>query len=209
MFLCGDIDRYDLVDLARQALAKYANNVFLRIIEAYQMNEVIRVTVYSQHFLDLVKDLDILLSCHNGFLLGPWLESAKHLAKDSDQEKQLEWNARTQISMWFDNTEVEASLLHDYGNKYWCGLLEDYYRPRAAIYFKYLIESLQTGKSFALVEWRREWIKLTNNWQSSRKTYSVKASGDALNISRWLYDKYLRNTNYRDQDTDSLASSSF
>lgn len=28
---------------------------------------------------------------------------------------QFEWNARTQITMWFDNTEVEASLLRDYG----------------------------------------------------------------------------------------------
>ena len=28
---------------------------------------------------------------------------------------QFEWNARTQITMWFDNTEDEASLLRDYG----------------------------------------------------------------------------------------------
>lgn len=28
---------------------------------------------------------------------------------------QHEWNARTQITMWFDNTEDEASLLRDYG----------------------------------------------------------------------------------------------
>lgn len=28
---------------------------------------------------------------------------------------QYEWNARTQITMWFDNTETKASLLRDYG----------------------------------------------------------------------------------------------
>lgn len=28
---------------------------------------------------------------------------------------QFEWNARTQITMWFDNTDEEASLLRDYG----------------------------------------------------------------------------------------------
>lgn len=28
---------------------------------------------------------------------------------------QFEWNARTQITMWFDNAEEEASLLRDYG----------------------------------------------------------------------------------------------
>ncbi|KAJ0965488.1 hypothetical protein J5N97_026626 [Dioscorea zingiberensis] len=186
--------RYDLVDLTRQALAKYANQVFLRTIEAYQYNDLEGVTVFSQHFLGLVKDLDMLLSCHDGFLLGPWLESAKHLARDAEQEKQYEWNARTQITMWFDNTETEASLLRDYGNKYWSGLLQDYYGPRAAIYFKYLLKSLVTGHAFELENWRREWISLTNKWQMSRKVFTMEGSGDALNISRWLYDKYLRNT---------------
>ncbi|XP_064950061.1 alpha-N-acetylglucosaminidase-like isoform X3 [Musa acuminata AAA Group] len=110
--------RYDLVDLTRQALAKYANKVFLKIIEGYQLSNLKQVTIYSQHFLDLMKELDLLLSCHDGFLLGPWLESAKRLARDPEQEQQFEWNARTQVTMWFDNTETEASLLRDYGNKY-------------------------------------------------------------------------------------------
>lgn len=81
--------RYDLVDLTRQALAKYANQLFLNIIEAYQSNDVHGVTDRSQRFLDLVEDMDILLACHDGFLLGPWLESAKQLAQDEEQEKQV------------------------------------------------------------------------------------------------------------------------
>ncbi|XP_072977763.1 alpha-N-acetylglucosaminidase-like [Typha angustifolia] len=189
--------RYDLVDLTRQALAKYANQVFLKAIEGYKFNDVNQVSFYTQHFLDLVRDLDMLLACHEGFLLGPWLESAKNLAKGLEQEKQFEWNARTQITMWFDNTETEASLLRDYGNKYWSGLLQDYYGPRAAVYFKYLLESMVKGESFPLEDWRREWIHLTNKWQSSRNIFTIKATGDALNISRWLYDKYLRNADSR------------
>jgi alpha-N-acetylglucosaminidase len=45
---------------------------------------------------------------------------------------------------------------------------------------------------FALEEWRREWINLTNNWQSDRKVFVTTATGNALNISRSLYMKYLR-----------------
>lgn len=81
--------RYDLVDLTRQALAKYANQVFLKTVEAYQNNDLERVNGFSQHFLGLVRDLDLLLSCHDGFLLGPWLESAKHLARNTEQKKQV------------------------------------------------------------------------------------------------------------------------
>ncbi|KAG4191085.1 hypothetical protein ERO13_A07G069566v2 [Gossypium hirsutum] len=178
---------YDLVDLTRQSLAKYANELFLKIIDAYKFKDVDKVTSLSQKFLDLVEDMDTLLACHDGFLLGPWLESAKQLAQNEEEEKQFEWNARTQITMWFDNTEEEASLLRDYGNKYWSGLLRDYYGPRAAVYFKILIESVENGEDFRLHKWRREWIKLTNNWQSSRKLFPVKSSGNAVSISRSLY----------------------
>ncbi|ESW10117.1 hypothetical protein PHAVU_009G182100 [Phaseolus vulgaris] len=187
--------RYDLVDLTRQVLAKYANELFFKVIEAYKSHDVHGMTLLSQRFLDLVEDLDTLLACHDGFLLGPWLESAKQLAQNEEQERQFEWNARTQITMWFDNTKEEASLLRDYGNKYWSGLLHDYYGPRAAIYFKYLRESLERGEDFKLIEWRREWIKLTNEWQKSRNTFPVESKGDALNTSRWLFNKYLNLTN--------------
>ncbi|KAF9623317.1 hypothetical protein IFM89_000806 [Coptis chinensis] len=190
--------RYDLVDVTRQALAKYANEVFLKVIERYRLSDVHGVTFYTKHFLDLVTDIDTLLACHEGFLLGPWLESSKQLAQTQEQKKQYEWNARTQITMWYDNTEEEASLLRDYGNKYWSGLLRDYYAPRAAIYFKHLLESLETGVGFQLKDWRREWIKLTNDWQNNINSYPVKSTGDALSTSRWLYEKYLRNPDILD-----------
>ncbi|KAK7411528.1 hypothetical protein VNO78_02962 [Psophocarpus tetragonolobus] len=187
--------RYDLVDLTRQVLAKYANELFFKVIEAYKSHNVHGMTLLSQRFLGLVEDLDTLLACHDGFLLGPWLESAKQLAQNEEQERQFEWNARTQITMWFDNTKEEASLLRDYGNKYWSGLLHDYYGPRAAIYFKHLRESLQSGEDFKLIEWRREWIKLTNKWQNRRNIFPVESRGDALNTSRWLFNKYLNLSN--------------
>jgi len=79
-------------------------------------------------------------------------------------------------------------------NKYWSGLLRDYYGPRAAIYFKHLLLSMEKNAPFALEEWRREWISLTNNWQSDRKVFSTTPTGDSLNISWSLYIKYLSNT---------------
>ncbi|KAL8529767.1 hypothetical protein ACS0TY_006994 [Phlomoides rotata] len=190
--------RYDLVDLSRQALAKYANQLFIKVVEAYQLGDLHNLRSLSQRFLGLVGDMDILLASHDGFLLGPWLESAKQLAQNEEQKKQFEWNARTQITMWFDNTEDEASLLRDYGNKYWSGLLQDYYGPRAGVYFKFLIQSLEKGDGFQLREWRREWVKLTNNWQSSCNVFPTKSTGNALNVSRWLYDKYLKDPNSLD-----------
>jgi alpha-N-acetylglucosaminidase len=200
--------RYDLVDLTRQVLAKYANQIFLKIIESYKSNKMNQVTTLCDHFIDLVNDLDTLLASHEGFLLGPWLENAKSLARSQEQEIQYEWNARTQITMWFDNTKTNASLLRDYANKYWSGLLRHYYGPRAAIYFKHLLLSMEKNEPFALEEWRREWISLTNNWQSDRKVFATTATGNALNISRSLYMKYLRGADLLEPaGTDSSGQS--
>lgn len=81
--------RYDLIDLTRQALAKYANQLFVEIIEDYQIKDADGIILKCQKFLDLIKDLDTLLACHEGFLLGPWLESAKRLARSEEQKRQV------------------------------------------------------------------------------------------------------------------------
>lgn len=83
------VPRYDLVDLTRQVLAKYANQLFLDIIEAYKFGDLDAVASLSQKFLALVEDMDTLLACHDGFLLGPYLQSAKELAQDEDQKIQV------------------------------------------------------------------------------------------------------------------------
>lgn len=182
--------RYDLVDLTRQALAKLANQVYLDVLMAFSQKDVQKVATQSKKFLDLIVDLDTLLASDNNFLLGPWLESAKHQADNPRQQRQYEWNARTQLTMWFDDTEVKQSKLHDYANKYWSGLLRNYYFPRASIYFDILLESLETSKAFSLDRWRRDWIMFSNKWQEGTDLYPVKAKGNTLEISQALFQKY-------------------
>ncbi|OIT40585.1 PREDICTED: alpha-N-acetylglucosaminidase [Nicotiana attenuata] len=182
--------RYDLVDLSRQSLSKLANQVYLDAISAFRHEDAKALSLHSQKFLQLIKDIDRLLAADDNFLLGTWLESAKNLAMNSDENKQYEWNARTQITMWFDNTKYNQSQLHDYANKFWSGLLEAYYLPRASMYFELLSKSLEEKVDFKLEEWRREWIAYSNNWQESRELYPVKAQGDALAIATDLFEKY-------------------
>ncbi|KAJ4763014.1 Alpha-N-acetylglucosaminidase [Rhynchospora pubera] len=182
--------RYDLVDLTRQALSKLANQAYLDALTAYGVNNLNTFTFHSQKFLGIIKDLDTLLASDDNFLLGTWLEDAKNLAMTTSERKQYEWNARTQVTMWYDNTKINQSKLHDYANKYWSGLLKDYYLPRASTYFNLLSQSLKENKSFKIEEWRAPWISYSNTWQSRTNNYSVKAIGDAFAISKSLFRKY-------------------
>jgi len=159
---------------------------------SYQKRDSTGLNFHTKKFLELIVDIDTLLASDDNFLLGPWLESAKSLAITEDERKQYEWNARTQVTMWYDDTETEQSKLHDYANKFWSGLLKSYYLPRASKYFSRLSRSLQENRSFQLEEWRRDWISYSNEWQSGKELYPVKATGDALAISRSLFAKYFR-----------------
>ncbi|KAJ0095775.1 hypothetical protein Patl1_17155 [Pistacia atlantica] len=182
--------RYDLVDLTRQVLSKLANKVYSDAMVAYRKKDGKAFSLCTQKFLQLIKDTDVLLASNDNFLLGTWLESAKKLALNPSETKQYEWNARTQVTMWYDTNKTMQSQLHDYANKFWSGLLEDYYLPRAATYFGYLLKSLRDNEEFKLEEWRKEWISFSTNWQAGTNLYPVKAKGDSLAISRSLYDKY-------------------
>ena len=75
-------------------------------------------------------------------------------------------------------------------NRMWSGLIRDYYLPRASIYVKYLNEALHKNTSFAFLNWRREWISLTNEWQAASNQYPTTAEGDAVSIAVTLYEKY-------------------
>ncbi|CAJ1958891.1 unnamed protein product [Sphenostylis stenocarpa] len=182
--------RYDLVDLTRQVLSKFANKLYYDAVTSFQKKNIEALQFYSNMFLQLIKDIDVLLASDDNFLLGTWLESAKNLAVNPSEIKQYEWNARTQVTMWFDTNETTQSKLHDYANKFWSGLLESYYLPRASTYFSNLLESLRQNKKFKLIEWRKQWISLSNKWQEGNEVYPVKAKGDALAISQALYQKY-------------------
>ncbi|XP_042443918.1 alpha-N-acetylglucosaminidase-like [Zingiber officinale] len=182
--------RYDLVDLTRQVLSKLANEVYLDVRTAYHKRNVNGLNFHTQKFLELIEDIDKLLASDKNFLLGTWLESAKNLATTSKEKIQHEWNARTQVTMWYDNTKTNQSKLHDYANKFWSGLLNSYYLPRASTYFSYLRKSLQENSEFPLEQWREDWISYSNNWQSARESYSTEAVGDSIVIAKALFYKY-------------------
>lgn len=81
--------RYDLVDLARQSLSKLANEVYLKAIHAFWDKDAQALGFHSMKFLQLIKDIDELLAADDNFLLGTWLASAKGLALNEDERKQV------------------------------------------------------------------------------------------------------------------------
>lgn len=78
-----------MVDLTRQVLSKLANKVYMEAVTAFANKDIESLRRFSEKFLELIKDIDVLLASDDNFLLGTWLESAKKLARNSWERKQV------------------------------------------------------------------------------------------------------------------------
>lgn len=75
------------MDLTRQVLSKLANQVYLDVVTAFQQKDSKALNLHSKEFIQLIKDIDILLASDDNFLLGTWLKSANKLAKNPHELK--------------------------------------------------------------------------------------------------------------------------
>lgn len=178
--------QYDLVDVSRQVMANYALMLQKNWRDAYYARDKENFLKYSQEFIDLITDLDSLLATRKDFMLGPWIESARKCGDTAEEKALYEQNARDLITLWGDKNNP----LHEYSNRQWSGLLNDFYKPRWQKFFDVLATKVDTKEypdldafDAAIKDW--EW-----NWVTTQKNYSTTPVGNSIAMSLKMYDKY-------------------
>ena len=126
---------YDFIDVVRQAMVDYAAQL-LPLINAARGNDAEYTRLY-QLYLQLMLDLDEMLSYDENFKLERWTSLARNIADEvegttENDRNWLEWTARTQVTVWSKgNTD-----LHDYSNRCWAGLIKDFHYKRWKQFFE-------------------------------------------------------------------------
>ncbi len=126
---------YDIIDVIRQSMVDYAAQL-LPLINAARGNTAEYTRLY-QLYLQLMLDLDEMLSYDENFKLERWTSLARNIADEvsgttENDRNWLEWNARTQVTVWSNgNTD-----LHDYSNRCWAGLIKDFHYKRWKKFFE-------------------------------------------------------------------------
>ncbi len=178
--------RYDLVDVARQAMANRSRLLLPEIDVAYRSRDEHRFTTLSDKWLHWMELQNELLSTNESFMLGPWLARVPAWASSPGERARLEYDARSILTTWGDRTASEAGL-HDYGNKDWAGLTSDLYLKRWALYFADLRSALKTGSAAKPIDW----FALSDTWNRERQVYPTRPHGDsyasALRIAQELH----------------------
>ena len=168
--------RYDLVDLARQALADYGKELLDEIKENREEGRI-------ERFLGLILDQDRLLGTRPELRFGRWTAAARALGTTNAESDLYEKNARMLLTTWGDRLQCENGQLHDYANREWNGLLFSYYYPRWKAFFQ---NGCVAQSWFNDYEW-----PFVTGVSCAYGTFSATAEGDEIAIVKELYDKYL------------------
>ena len=177
---------FDLTDITRQVLANYALPLQKKWVNAFRAKDTAGFRNYSRQFIELIDDMDRLLSTRKDFLLGPWIASARNWGNTPAEKKQYEMNARDLITLWGDAN----SPLHEYADRQWSGLLSDFYKPRWQQFFTLLQQSLENGNAPDLEGFEKDIRQWEWQWVNEEKPFPLMPAGNSLKIAQQLYHKY-------------------
>jgi alpha-N-acetylglucosaminidase len=177
---------FDLTDLTRQVLANYADRLQKKWVDAFHAKDTAGFNLYSTRFITLIEDIDRLLATRRDFLLGPWIASARNWGITPAEKDAYERNARDLITLWGDAN----SPLHEYANRQWSGLLDDFYKVRWQKFFTLLHQSLRQDKTPDLDQFEKEIRAWEWHWVNEHRSYPTTPAGDSRKMALQLYQKY-------------------
>ncbi|MFD5372225.1 alpha-N-acetylglucosaminidase [Streptomyces sp. NPDC127103] len=174
-----DAYRFDLVDVARQALTNRSRVLLPRIKAAYDAEDLTGFRALVREWQGHEELLGRLVGSDERFLLGPWLADARAWGADPEERDRLEYDARSILTTWAGKGPSETGGLRDYANREWSGLVQDVYAPRWAAYFASLDRALVTGTAPVAVDW----FARDDAWARGHQRYPTTPTGDPFALA--------------------------
>ncbi|CAF2721028.1 unnamed protein product [Rotaria sp. Silwood2] len=140
--LDSDLFRYDLVDITKEVLQYKFVSVYIQFMSAYNQSDLYGVGTQAAILVDILEDTELVLASDHRFLLGNWIRDALQFAQNEENIHFYNFNAKLQVSIWGNNYTLD---LYDYANKFWSGMIQNYYAQRWYVFFDVVIKSLIEG----------------------------------------------------------------
>ncbi|MEU9177214.1 alpha-N-acetylglucosaminidase [Streptomyces sp. NPDC048550] len=173
--------RYDLVDTARQALANHARVLLPQIRGAYQAGDLGRFRLLVEEWQRDERLLAAVTGSDRNFLFGRWTAGARSWGVNDAERDRYEYDVRSLVTTWGTRTASEPPFsLHDYANREWAGLLEEFYAPRWARYFASLDRALVSGEAPEAIDW----YAVEEAWARRTGSRPTEPSGDPYALAR-------------------------
>ena len=199
----GDNDGFqlDLVDLTRQVLSHYLWNLYPKVIIAHQQGNQTLFDRLSKQFLEMIDDMEMILSTRKEFLLGTWIEMHRNWGDNEMQKKYYEKFAKVMITI-YDETPLSDNMgLRDYACREWSGIIKDLYKVRFEKYFSELRKLSDKN-----TEPKINWYELEHTWAVAPHNYTTIPSGCPVEACKTVYNKYRNNPKTAEMFVETLTN---
>lgn len=194
--------QYDLCDMVRQALSNrfYTNQIAYS--QAYKKGNISEIKKLAEIQLDILCDMDALLSKRSEFCLSRWIGDSHKLAADEQEKRYFDLNARTLITLW--GNIYGEDILFDYSWREWSGLIKNYYYVRWQMFYDEALSCLEKGSALNVLstvdfDKRRHYIEtpfgkkineFEMQWVNHYEEYPYPADNDVIPIANQLIEKW-------------------
>ena len=177
--------RYDIVNIARQVLSDWFMLERDAFTDAYRRVNYKEMSIHKQRMLEVLDDLDELLSSRREFSLEDWIYTARKLGEDDALKDYYEGNARKLISVWGDSYH-----LTDYANRSLSGMTSSYYKVRWEMFFDEIDKVMASGNEFDQKAFDAKIWDFECAWADANHKIEYPQETDELQVSRKLFEKY-------------------
>ncbi|CAF1296952.1 unnamed protein product [Rotaria sordida] len=187
--LDSDLFLYDLVDITKEVLQYKFLSVYTQFMSAYNQSDLYGVSTQAAILVDILSDTELVLASDRRFLLGNWIQDALQFAQTEESIHFYNFNAKLQVSIWGNNYTLD---LYDYANKFWSGMIQNYYAQRWYVFFDVVIQSLIQGHPIDsnLLGERLFLEAELPFFMLDIKNYPTNTQGDSIMIVHQLFNKY-------------------
>ncbi len=181
-----DSYHFDITNIGRQVLGNHFLKLRDKFTTNYNSGNIDSVKIAGKQMLELLNDLDELLSTYQTFLLGHWLEDARLFGIDNKEADYYENNARNILTTWGG----QAQSLNDYASRSWAGLTKGYYAKRWEMFINEAVLALEENKPFDEDLFYNKVTQFEIDWVDGNEKYESSPKGNGSKIARTLLKKY-------------------
>ena len=177
----SDAFNYDLTDFTRQVLSNLFADEYENAVKAFNGKDIPRFESAAKMMIEIIDDLEKLLSTRSEFLAGRWINKARLLGSSESEKDLFEKNARALLTTW----SWYNSDLRDYAHREFAGMLKDYYKPRWIAFLNNLREKMNGNNPP-----EADYYSIEKKWVDMKNRYSFKPEGNTKDEVKNVFTKY-------------------
>jgi len=179
--------QYDLVLTGRQVLVNLLIPLRDKIFKAYKAKDVATFDSSSKLFLDIISDVDKLVSTRPEYSFDNWVRDSHRFAASDAPKSYFEKNAKVLVTTW----GPKGNVVTDYAARDWSGLIKQYYLPRWEKFFSITRDCMMTSTNFDQKKFDEDITEMEWNFCEKPYQFNLEKSGNVPDLSLSLLKKYM------------------